>query len=50
MTAGGGRSSWRRLPSRLDAPVTVLNVDNEVVTIEETRVSFSGVGRQKPKR
>jgi len=35
---------------RLDAPVTVLNVDNEKVTINETHVSFSGVGRQKPKR
>ena len=39
-----------KFASRLDAPVTVLNVDNEVVSISENRVSFSGVGRQKPKR
>jgi len=30
--------------------VTVLNVDNEVVHINSTHVSFSGIGRQKPKR
>ena len=29
--------------------MTVLNVDNEVVVINEPHVSFSGVGRQKPK-
>ena len=28
----------------------MLNVDNEVVSINETHVSFSGIGRQKPKR
>ena len=39
-----------KFASRLDAPVTVLNVDNEVVEITETRVTFSGIGRQKPKR
>ena len=39
-----------KFASRLDAPVTVLNVDNEVVHINETHVSFSGIGRQKPKR
>jgi len=35
---------------RLDAPVTVLNVDHEQVTINSTHVTFSGIGRQKPKR
>ena len=30
--------------------MTVLNVDNEVVNINETHVFFSGIGRQKPKR
>ena len=30
-------------------PVTVLNVDNEVVEINATHLSFSGIGRQKPK-
>jgi len=35
---------------RLDAPVTVLNVDNEQVVINTTHVIFSGVGRQKPKK
>uniref|UniRef100_A0A7S2HMW9 CS domain-containing protein n=1 Tax=Haptolina brevifila TaxID=156173 RepID=A0A7S2HMW9_9EUKA len=39
-----------KFASRLDAPVTVLNVDNEVVEINSTHVSFSGIGRQKPKR
>jgi hypothetical protein len=39
-----------KFAARLDAPVTVLNVDNEVVTMNATHVSFSGVGRQKPKR
>lgn len=39
-----------KFASRLDAPVTVLNVDNEVVHINETHLSFSGIGRQKPKR
>jgi len=39
-----------KFASRLDAPVTVLNVDNEVVSITENRVTFSGIGRQKPKR
>ena len=39
-----------KFAGRLDAPVTVLNVDNEVVSITENRVSFSGIGRQKPKR
>jgi len=39
-----------KFASRLDAPVTVLNVDNEQVTINETHVLFSGIGRQKPKR
>ena len=35
---------------RLDAPVTVLNVDNEQVLINSTHVTFSGIGRQKPKK
>ena len=35
---------------RLDAPVTVLNVDNEQVVINTTHVTFSGIGRQKPKK
>jgi len=39
-----------KFASRLDAPVTVLNVDDEVVHINDTHVSFTGVGRQKPKR
>ena len=39
-----------KFAGRLDAPVTVLNVDNEVVHINSTHVSFSGIGRQKPKR
>ena len=39
-----------KFASRLDAPVTVLNVDNEVVSITENRITFSGIGRQKPKR
>ena len=39
-----------KFAGRLDAPVTVLNVDNEEVSITGTRVSFSGIGRQKPKR
>jgi hypothetical protein len=39
-----------KFASRLDAPVTVLNVDNEVVSMNATHVSFSGIGRQKPKR
>ena len=39
-----------KFAGRLDAPVTVLNVDNEVVNINATHVSFTGVGRQKPKR
>lgn len=39
-----------KFASRLDAPVTVLNVDNEVVHMNDTHLSFSGIGRQKPKR
>ena len=39
-----------KFAGRLDAPVTVLNVDNEVVSITESRIEFSGIGRQKPKR
>ena len=39
-----------KFAGRLDAPVTVLNVDNEEVHINATHVSFTGVGRQKPKR
>jgi flagellar biosynthesis GTPase FlhF len=39
-----------KFASRLDAPVTVLNVDNEQVNITENRITFSGIGRQKPKR
>jgi len=39
-----------KFAGRLDAPVTVLNVDNEEVTMNETHVTFSGIGRQKPKR
>jgi flagellar biosynthesis GTPase FlhF len=39
-----------KFAGRLDAPVTVLNVDNEEVHMNATHVSFSGVGRQKPKR
>ena len=35
---------------RLDAPVTVLNVDKEQVVINTTHVTFSGIGRQKPKK
>ena len=35
---------------RLDAPVTVLNVDHEQVVINSTHVTFSGIGRQKPKK
>ena len=38
-----------KFAGRLDAPVTVLNVDNEVVEINATHLSFSGIGRQKPK-
>jgi len=36
--------------SRLDGPVTVLNVDNEVVTFTNETFSFEGIGRQKPKK
>ena len=39
-----------KFAGRLDAPVTVLNVDNEQVVINATHVTFSGIGRQKPKR
>ena len=39
-----------KFASRLDSPVTVLNVDNEVVHMNATHLSFSGIGRQKPKR
>ena len=39
-----------KFAARLDAPVTVLNVDNEQVLINATHVTFSGIGRQKPKR
>ena len=38
-----------KFASRLDAPVTVLNVDNEKVAMNESHVSFSAIGRQKPK-
>lgn len=52
MWAQGARSVHLnvKFAQRLDAPVTVLNVDNEVVEINSTHVAFSGVGRQKPKR
>lgn len=36
--------------SRIDGPVTVLNVDNEVVTFTNESFSFEGIGRQKPKK
>lgn len=39
-----------KFASRLDAPVTVLNVDNEQVRINATHIYFEGIGRQKPKR
>jgi len=36
--------------SRIDGPVTVLNVDNEVVSFTNESFSFEGIGRQKPKK
>ena len=38
-----------KFAARLDAPVTVLNVDNEEVSINASHVTFRGLGRQKPK-
>jgi hypothetical protein len=39
-----------KFSGRIDGPVTVLNVDNENVTIGDNSLEFSAVGRQKPKR
>jgi hypothetical protein len=39
-----------KFSSRIDGPVTVLNVDNEEVTLTNETMSFDAVGRQKPKR
>ena len=38
-----------KFSSRIDGPVTVLNVDEEVVTLTNGTLDFSAVGRQKPK-
>ena len=38
-----------KFAGRLDAPVTVLNVDNENVTLTNESFHFSALGRQKPK-
>lgn len=38
-----------KFSSRIDGPVTVLNVDNENVTFTNESVHFQGTGRQKPK-
>lgn len=39
-----------KFSSRIDGPVTVLNVDNENVTLTNDTLEFSAVGRQKPKK
>ncbi|EOD28416.1 hypothetical protein EMIHUDRAFT_99915 [Emiliania huxleyi CCMP1516] len=39
-----------KFSSRIDGPVTVLNVDNEKVRLSERRLDFSATGRQKPKQ
>uniref|UniRef100_A0A7S0LNH0 CS domain-containing protein n=1 Tax=Coccolithus braarudii TaxID=221442 RepID=A0A7S0LNH0_9EUKA len=39
-----------KFSSRIDGPVTVLNVDNENVTLTNESMDFSAVGRQKPKK
>ena len=39
-----------KFSSRIDGPVTVLNVDNEKVLLSERRLDFSATGRQKPKQ
>lgn len=38
-----------KFSSRIDGPVTVLNVDNERVTFENNTLLFEAIGRQKPK-
>ena len=38
-----------KFSSRIDGPVTVLNVDNERVTLGNDTLIFEAVGRQKPK-
>lgn len=39
-----------KFSSRIDGPVTVLNVDNEQVTLGNNSLVFEAVGRQKPKK
>jgi len=39
-----------KFSSRIDGPVTVLNVDKENVTLTNESLEFSAVGRQKPKK
>lgn len=39
-----------KFSSRIDGPVTVLNVDNEEVNLTNDSVAFSAIGRQKPKK
>jgi len=39
-----------KFSSRIDGPVTVLNVDNEEVVLTNESVTFSALGRQKPKK
>ena len=38
-----------KFSSRIDGPVTVLNVDNENVTLTNDTLLFDAIGRQKPK-
>jgi len=38
-----------KFSSRIDGPVTVLNVDNENITLTNSSLVFTAVGRQKPK-
>ena len=38
-----------KFSSRIDGPVTVLNVDNEKVTLGNNSILFEAIGRQKPK-
>ena len=38
-----------KFSSRIDGPVTVLNVDNERVNLGDNTLVFEAVGRQKPK-
>lgn len=38
-----------KFSSRIDGPVTVLNVDNEVVSLGNNTLLFKAMGRQKPK-